>query len=105
MRRPELRSSVWAGVSSAALLSLGPGVILSVLGLSFEGRAEQIFEGATMLLAAGILTWMIFWMARQARKLTADLESGVQRAARGGRGSLFRLAFLAVLPEVELASS
>jgi high-affinity iron transporter len=104
MRRPDLRSAVWAGVFSAVLLSLGAGALLSLLGLSFAGRAEEIFEGFTMLLAAGILTWMIFWMNRQARSLKADLESGVQHAATGGRGSLFGLAFLAVLREgVELA--
>jgi len=57
-----------------------------------------------MLLAAGILTWMIFWMSRQARYFKSDLESGVQKASQAGKWSLFGLAFLAVLREgVELA--
>jgi high-affinity Fe2+/Pb2+ permease len=34
------------------------------LGISFEGRAEEIFEGVAMLFAAAVLTWMIFWMDR-----------------------------------------
>ncbi len=104
MRRPDLVSAVWFGALSAAAASIIATLVLNVLGMSLEGKAEKIFEGVTMLLAAGILTWMIFWMARQSRSLKADLESGVQRASAGGKWSLFGLAFLAVLREgIELA--
>jgi len=80
-------------------------VFLAALGLSFEGRSEQIFEGVAMLLAAGVLTWMIFWMSRQARHIKGELESGVHKAAfESGKRGLFALAFLAVLREgIELA--
>lgn len=105
MRRTDLSSAVWAGVFSASVLSVLAGVLLTMLGLSFEGRAEEIFEGITMLLAAGVLTWMIFWMSRQARNIKGELESGVHKAAfEGGKRGLFALAFLAVLREgIELA--
>ena len=105
MRRTDLSSAFWIGVVSASLLSVIAGVILTTLGLSFEGQAEQIFEGITMLLAAGVLTWMIFWMSRQARTIKGELESGVHKAAfEGGKRGLFALAFLAVLREgIELA--
>ncbi|KAF0106184.1 MAG: high-affinity iron transporter [Anaerolineaceae bacterium] len=104
MRRRDLIASVWLGAGSAALVSLAAAVLLTRLGLELKDPAEAIFEGLTMLLAAGILTWMIFWMARQSRNLKADLEFGVRRAMQGGRWSLFGLAFIAVLREgVELA--
>jgi high-affinity iron transporter len=105
MRRAELSSSVWVGVISASLLSVLASIFLTVLGLSLEGRTEQIFEGITMLLAASVLTWMIFWMSRQSRNIKGELESGVHRAAfEGGKRGLFVLAFLAVLREgIELA--
>jgi high-affinity iron transporter len=105
MRRAELSSSVWVGVISASLLSVLASILLTVLGLSLEGRTEQIFEGITMLLAASVLTWMIFWMSRQSRNIKGELESGVHRAAfEGGKRGLFVLAFLAVLREgIELA--
>jgi high-affinity iron transporter len=105
MRRTELSSIVWIGVISASLLSILAGILLTMLGLSFEGKAEAIYEGVAMLLAAGILTWMIFWMSRQARNIKSELESGVHKAAfEGGRRGLFALAFLAVLREgIELA--
>jgi len=105
LRRMEFSPAVWLGVVTAALLSIVAGLILTLLGLSFEGSAEQIFEGITMLLAASVLTWMIFWMNGHARNIKGDLENDVQQATRdGGKRALFVLALLAVLREgVELA--
>lgn len=105
MRRTEMIPTVWYGALSAVLVSLLSGIGLTSVGLSLEGAAEQIFEGVAMLLAAGILTWMIFWMSRQARNIKGDLESGVHKATfEGGKRGLFALAFLAVVREgIELA--
>jgi high-affinity iron transporter len=106
INRPDLKPAVWAGVISAVIASLLAGVLLTVLGMSFDGLVEEIFEGFTMLLAAGILTWMIFWMNRQGRYLRADVESEVQKSAVAGSQprALFGLAFLAVVREgIELA--
>jgi len=105
MRHMELIPAVWYGTISAVLVSVAGGVLLTVFGLSLEGTAEQIFEGVAMLLAAGVLTWMIFWMSRQARTIKDDLEGEVHKAAfEGGRRGLFALAFLAVVREgIELA--
>ncbi len=103
-QRPGLANAVWAGAGSAALISLLTAILLTRLGLELKDPAEAIFEAATMVLAAAILTWMIFWMSRRVRNLKSELESGVQRASQTGRWSLFGLAFLAVLREgVELA--
>jgi high-affinity iron transporter len=98
-----LASAIWAGAGSAALLSLLTAILLTRLGLELKDPAEAIFEGITMLLAAVLLTWMIFWMNRHSRNMKAELESGVQRASQTRKG-LFGLAFIAVLREgVELA--
>lgn len=105
IRRADLVPALWWGVLSAAAVSALAAVLLTVLGLELEGPAEPIYEGATMLLAAGILTWMIFWMSQQARTLKSELEEGVNKAAAsaGGR-AIFWLAFVAVVREgVELA--
>jgi high-affinity iron transporter len=104
IRRLELLPSVWLGTGSAALLSLVAAVLLTRFGLELKDPAEAIFEAITMLMAAGILTWMIFWMSQRARQLKRDLESGLQKASQTGKWSVFGLAFLAVLREgVELA--
>ena len=63
-RRTELFSRAFLGVGLAGIASLIAGVALFALGTELEGRAEEIFEGSVMLLAAVVLTWMIFWMTR-----------------------------------------
>ncbi len=100
-----LRPIVWMGVAAATLFSLLGAILLHTLGTDLEGANEIIFEGSTMLLASVLLTWMIFWMGKQARSLKPDLESGVRRALSvGGWNAIFVLAFVSVLREgVELA--
>jgi high-affinity iron transporter len=58
-----------------------------------------------MLLAAGILTWMIFWMGKQARFLKSEIEADINKAAASaGKRAVFWLAFVAVVREgIELA--
>jgi high-affinity iron transporter len=100
IRHEELKTTVWWGAASAIVVSLVVAVILYLVGVSFEGKAEEAFEGITMLLAAGVLTWMIFWMQYQARNISANLEVDVRRAARQhSKRALFLLAFMAVVRE------
>ena len=63
IQRTKFNRTVWFGAGSVALLSFGTAILLNRLGASFEGTAEEIFEGFEMLIAAGVLTWMIFWMS------------------------------------------
>jgi high-affinity iron transporter len=105
IRKPELGWLVWLGTGSAVLVSILVALILSFIGAAFEGHVEEIFEGVMMLLAAGVLTWMIFWMSRQARAMQSQIETDVRRAAFStGRRALILVAFLAVVREgIELA--
>jgi len=105
IRRDDLSPSVWYGGLSAAVVSVIAAILLTSFGLSLEGAAEQIFEGITMLIAAGILTWMIFWMGKQARFLKSELENDVNKAAAStGKRAMFWVAFVAVVREgIELA--
>ncbi len=100
INRPELNRAVWMGAGSAVLVSILSAFAINVVGASFEGTAEEIFEGLTMLLAAGVLTWMIFWMQKQAHNLKYHLESEVRQAAtQNNSRALFALAFFAVVRE------
>ncbi len=105
MNRSDRASLVWLGVAGAALISLGAAIVLNVIGAEFGGAAEQVFEGLTLLFAAAVLTWMIFWMQKQGRQIQKGLEAEVREALSGGQTvALFSVAFLAVLREgVELA--
>ncbi|MFT3894920.1 MAG: FTR1 family protein [Anaerolineales bacterium] len=105
IHRKDLVPTVWFGALSAIVVSLLTAVVLTSFGMALEDPGEAIFEGITMLIAAGILTWMIFWMGKQARFLKSELEAGVNKAvASAGKTAVFWLAFVAVVREgVELA--
>ena len=100
IRRRDLSPTVWLGVLGAIGVSILTAIVLTSFGMSLKDPAEAIFEGITMLIAAGILTWMIFWMGKQARFLKSELEAGVNKAAAGaGKTAVFWLAFIAVVRE------
>jgi high-affinity iron transporter len=105
LKRPHLRPIVWRGALAATALAAAVAVLLSLVGKELEGPAEPVFEGVAMLLAAGVLTWMIFWMQRQSGNISGGLEAETRRVTAGGSATaLFALAFLAVFREgLELA--
>ena len=89
--------AVWLGVAGAVTLSLAAGGVIFAMGMALEGRAEEVFEGTALLLAVGVLGWMVVWMKRQAHQITGRLEAGVQDALDTGSGvALAGLAFVAV---------
>jgi len=105
LEQPAYKRLIWSGAGLALFISGIVGYLINLLGARFEGRAEDIFEGITMLLAAGILTWVILWMRRESRvkneKLTADVKVAVSDRSKF---ALFSLSFLAVIREgIELA--
>jgi len=98
--RLDRQGHLWGGVIAAAIASLGVALGLQAIGAQFTGRGEEIFEGATMLLAVGVLTWMIFWMRYQGRYIKVALERDLQVAVTAGENwALFSLAFIAVFRE------
>ena len=99
LERPEGSRLVWAGAGGALALSALVGTGIFVAGASFEGRAEQLFEGAATLAAVSVLTWMIFWMRRQSASIRAELHEKVDVALRTGGFALAAIAFFAVLRE------
>jgi high-affinity iron transporter len=91
---------VWVGTVSAVFLSGIAGIVIfSTIG-ALAPRAEEFAEGVVAWLAAGLLTWMVFWMGSQARHIRGRLEGEVDTAmALGGGGALAAIAFVAVLRE------
>jgi high-affinity iron transporter len=93
-------AAVWVGVAAALALSLVVGIALFAAGAELEGRSEAIFEGVVMLLAAGLLTWMIFWMRSHARTLRSTIEGRTQAALDAGSAvGLGLVVFLGVARE------
>ncbi len=100
------RAAIGYGALTAGLVSLALAGGFYAVGLTLEGSAEKIFEGGIMLLAAAVLTWMLFWMRRHAPHLRGQFEAKVRhwQGRSGLQRGLWALAFLAVVREgTELA--
>jgi len=94
-RRDALRQ-VWTGVTIAVGVSLAVGAALTFgpRGLSFE--AQEAIGGGLSILAVGLITWMVFWMARTARTLRADLQGRLDGALAAGGAAVLGVTLLAV---------
>ncbi len=91
---------IWAGVVAAVGVSVGIGLVLWVTIGGLQEPAEQVFEGVAMLLAAAVVTWMLFWMRRTSANIRGELHAGIDRALTdGGAWALSILAFTAVIRE------
>src|SRR5436190_24106699 len=92
--------AVWWGVLAAVVTSIVIGTILFAAVGELEGRAEMLYEGTAMPLAASLVTWMVFWMRKQARTLGGNLRSQVSTALVAGGGlALASVAFIGVTRE------
>jgi high-affinity iron transporter len=96
--RREHFKDVFLGVGAALLIATGGGVAAYLTIRSYDGsRVQTIFETATFLLAAAVLTYMTFWMRNHARSISTELRSKTDAALDGrARWGLALLAFQAV---------
>jgi high-affinity iron transporter len=94
--RRALIPRLWAGVAIAVAVSVAFGALLTFgpQGLTFE--AQEAIGGGLSVVAVGLVTWMVFWMARTAQTLGRDLKSRVDRVADGAGWGLVAVAALAV---------
>jgi high-affinity iron transporter len=92
--------AVWHGTAAAVAVSVLMGAMLFATVGELEGTAEQMYEGSAMLVAAVVLTWMVFWMRKQARTIGGALRAQVGEAVAAGGGlALATVAFIAVARE------
>lgn len=91
---------IWLGTGMAVAVSVVIGLVLFNTIGGFEEPAEQIFEGFAMVIAATVVTWMLFWMRRTAANIKGELQASVDRTLEdGGVLGLTILAFTAVIRE------
>jgi len=97
--RRDILPRLWMGIAAAIALSLGVGAILTwgPYGLSFQ--AQEILGGGLSILAVGLVTWMIFWMAGNARSLRAELHSKLDAAIAGTGMGIVVVGFVSVARE------
>lgn len=100
IKRPDLNKYVWWGVGGAIALSLGLGAGIWMIYGELGELGEKIFEAGAAGTAVIVLTYMIFWMAKNAKKIKGDLEEkiDVSISEKWLLGISF-LAFIAVFRE------
>jgi len=90
---------VYVGVISGIVASIIGALLFTSIAGGFTGRAEEIFEGITMLFGALLLTTMILWMMKQ-KHIAMELEHRVAtELSQSHKFGLFSLVFIAVLRE------
>jgi high-affinity iron transporter len=88
------------GVAAAVAASAGLGLLIFATLGELQTPWEQVFEGTTLLVAAAVVTWMLFWMRRQASSVAGQLQRALDRVLTDGSAwGLALLAFTAVIRE------
>ncbi len=94
-RRDMLRS-LWTGVAIAIFISLVAGAVLTFGPSTLTFETREAIGGTLSIFAVGLITWMIFWMARTARHMRAELQNRLDDAMAAGPRAVALLALLAV---------
>ncbi len=90
---------LWQGVGVAVALSLALGLGLMLVSEELGETAAEVFAGVTSVIAVGLITWMIFWMAVNARHIKARLHGELDRALATSSIAVATVAFFAVIRE------
>ena len=94
-RRHDIRY-IWFGIVAAVGLVVSAFTIINLAIGSLPFRTQELVGGTLSILAAGLVTWMIFWMRRTARGLKKELESEMADAVALGPFAVAIVAFLTV---------
>src|SRR3954468_14098674 len=92
---------LWGGVVAAVALSVLFGALLTYTSTSVlaDYRSREMFEAICSVLAVALVTWMIFWMRRTARRLKGELTGRLEQALGTGTLAVAAVAFLSVVRE------
>lgn len=91
---------VWWSAAVAVAISILAGWVLSLSTKVAQGQWEKIIEGVISLAACAVLTHMVFWMDKQARRIRPEIEHKIEVAVvREELPAIILLPFFAVLRE------
>jgi high-affinity iron transporter len=99
-RRRELLP-LWGGVAVAVGLSVLFGALLTYTETSLlaTSASRELFEAITSVVAVVLVTWMIFWMRRTARRLKGELTGKLETAVGVGALAVAGIALVSVVRE------
>jgi FTR1 family protein len=92
-----LRGALFAGTGVAVLASVPVAVAATRLTWN-----QELAEGLAMLVGAGLVLTLVWWMWKSAPRMREEIQRGIERATGGGSGGslgLFLFAFGMVFRE------
>jgi high-affinity iron transporter len=87
---------VWLGVGIAVAVSVGVTFALALAQRQLTFETQEAFGGGLSIIAVGFVTWMIFWMRRAGRSISAELRGKLEEALEMGSTAVVVMAALAV---------
>jgi len=75
------RRYLWLGVLAGIGLAVALAGVLLFFAENLPEGAQDYFMTAMVLIAAGLILQMIFWLRRHSRTMKKDLEAGLDKAA------------------------
>src|SRR5881409_3527961 len=91
---------VWSGALGAVVAAVAMGLVSNGAAARLGPDAQELLQAGVLLLAVGVLSWMVVWMHRNARQMGGDLRRRADRALATGRlVGLAAIAFAAVFRE------
>jgi high-affinity iron transporter len=98
--RKDLNRYINLGIVCAIFASVAVALVFNAVYGELQGTAEQLFEGAAALAAAIVLTYMIFWMAHNAKEIKGEVQQKIDLSiSKGQKLGIATLSFVAVFRE------
>jgi high-affinity iron transporter len=94
--RRDVLPKLWIGIAGAIAISLGVGALLTFGPYGMTTQAQEALGGGLSIAAIGLVTWMIFWMARHARHLKGELQGQLATALAGSAAAIVVLGVISV---------
>ncbi|HEY4152571.1 MAG TPA: iron uptake transporter permease EfeU [Pseudolysinimonas sp.] len=94
--RRDVLPKLWIGIAGAIVISLGVGALLTFGPYGLTTQAQEALGGSLSIVAVGLVTWMIFWMARHARHLKGELQGQLSTALAGSAAAIVLLGIISV---------
>jgi len=90
---------VWYGVTAGVIMSVIGALLFERLAGGFSGRAEELFEGITMIMGSLLITTLIIWVMRR-RNFNQQIKDKVNEHLYNARPlSIFFMVLVAILRE------
>ncbi|VVB90463.1 Iron permease FTR1 family protein [uncultured archaeon] len=98
--RKDLYRYLGAGIIGAIVASSGVAIAFKLIYGELGGMAESLFDGIAALTAAIVLTYMIFWMAHNSKKIKGELQEKIDISiSKGHMLGIAAMSFIAVFRE------